>query len=355
MKVVFRVDASLEMGTGHVMRCLTLAQELKKPDIEFICREHVGNLINYIKTQGYKVNILPQGKGGYECSNQLPHSRWLGVSQQEDARECKKILKISKPDWLIVDHYSIDIEWEKALINNYQKLMVIDDIADRKHECDMLLDQNYGSVVEKYLGLVPKNSRVLAGSKYALLRKEFCQLRKESLQRRKQPKFKELLITLGGVDSKNFTAKILQKLKLCSLPSDLTITVVMGATAPHIKMVKALTKEFMCKVHLVVDVKNMARLMTNSDLAIGAAGATTWERCCLALPTIQIVIADNQKMIAEKLNEITAIKQLEELDMLPDLLDTLSNWQVLVSQKSALVCDGLGAGRVVANLEEFEK
>ncbi|MBT6049744.1 MAG: UDP-2,4-diacetamido-2,4,6-trideoxy-beta-L-altropyranose hydrolase, partial [Candidatus Scalindua sp.] len=240
MKVVFRVDASLAMGTGHVMRCLTLAQVLKKngANVEFICRKHKGSLIDKIRSNGFVVYELElYGKADVDTS--LAHSHWLGVTQRQDADDCVDILKAEKLDWLIVDHYALDEQWQKKLKPYYEKLIVIDDLADRKHQCDILLDQTFGRQQEDYLTLTPEDCKLLLGSQYALLRPEFTEWRGVSLERRSKPEFKQLLINMGGVDVDNVTEKALDELKICNLPNDLKITVVMGGSAPHLESVKS--------------------------------------------------------------------------------------------------------------------
>src|SRR3990167_4024154 len=216
MRIAFRADASLQIGTGHVMRCLTLADALaaQGADCLFICREHQGNLIEQIRNKGYRTHALPV-LPPVEASSlaikaasdeQSPaHSHWLGATQVEDAAACTAILAEVKPDWLIVDHYALDARWETVLKPHYRKLMVIDDLADRSHLCDLLLDQTFGRDAEDYRVWVPASSQLLCGSQYALLRPEFGALRDYSLQRRPNPQLRQLLITMGGVDKDNAT------------------------------------------------------------------------------------------------------------------------------------------------------
>jgi len=300
------------MGTGHIMRCLTLAEVLKKQgaEVEFICREHEGNLIERVEQQGFKTHILPLSQNA-ATDDGLYGSQWLGGSQQEDAASCLHILGKIKPGWLIVDHYALDQIWQSLLSECFAKLMVIDDLANRKHQCDVLLDQTYGRKESDYAGLVPKRSQLLVGSEYALLRPEFAEWRELSLQRRIKPSFKKLLITMGGVDPDNVTGELLDVLKNSSLPKELEIDVVMGATAPHLVSVQQQAELLPYKTNVLVDVSNMAEVMANADLAIGAAGATTWERCCLGLPTVTLVLADNQKLGASSLEKIKSTWSLK--------------------------------------------
>ncbi len=321
MKVVFRADASLQMGTGHVMRCLTLADALAARGAEcvFICRAHTGNLLDLIRSRGHTAHTLPVtdyvGANSFatDSTTQAPalaHSHWLGATQAEDAASCAPILGELQPDWLIVDHYALDARWELALKLHYRQLMVIDDLADRPHQCDLLLDQTFGRNGEDYRALVPASCRLLCGSQYALLRPEFAALRPYSLQRRAQPQLRQLLITMGGVDKDNATGQVLQTLRTSPLPADCQITVVMGATAPWLAEVEQLAQDMPWPTQVRVGVSNMAQLMADSDLAIGAAGATSWERCCLGLPTAMMVLADNQRYAASLLEKAGAVRML---------------------------------------------
>lgn len=313
MKVAFRTDASLQIGTGHVMRCLTLADALsaKGADCQFISRAHEGNLIDFIRSKGHTTHALPAGAPLPRSPADTTHASWLGATQAEDAEACATILAVQRPDWLIVDHYALDAFWERALAPHYRKLMVVDDLADRPHACDMLLDQTFGRDAADYRPLVPADCRLLCGSQYALLRPEFAALRPYSLQRRTQPVLRELLITMGGIDKDNATGQVLQALRACSLPADCRITVVMGATAPWLDEVRKQAQDMPWPTRVLVGVSDMAQLMADSDLAIGAAGATSWERCCLGLPTAMMVLAENQRHAARLLEQENAVRILE--------------------------------------------
>lgn len=375
MRIAFRADASLQIGTGHVMRCLTLADALAVRGAKciFLCRAHTGHLMELIRSKGHAVHVLescsevhsdpdvyPLASATTDMAETQPlaHSHWLGVSQHEDARACAAILAELRPSRLIVDHYALDARWEQALKPHCHRLMVIDDLADRPHVCDLLLDQTFGRQSQDYRSWVPAGSKLLCGSRYALLRPEFAALRPYSLQRRVAPQLKRLLITLGGVDKDNVTCQILEALRASPLPPNCQITVVMGATAPWRSEVELLAQSMPWSAQVQVGVSDMAQLMVDSDLAIGAAGATSWERCCLGLPSIMLVLAGNQLQVAQALEHGEAarvIYQTQEIfSCLPKLLQQLveqpSTLQTL-GQLSAQIVDGQGVARVIHILE----
>jgi len=360
MNVVFRADASLPIGTGHVMRCLTLADALaaRGANCQFISRAHPGNLIEFVRSRGYTVHALSEPPAPADALHpgdeaQPPiHSHWLGATQAQDAEACAPILADIQPDWLILDHYALDARWELALKPHYQRLMVIDDLADRPHECDLLLDQTHSRKAEDYRAWVPSSCALLCGSQYALLRPEFAALRPYSLQRRAEPQLRQLLITMGGVDKDNATTQVLEALRSCPLPVDCRITVVMGATAPWLAEVERLARNMPWSTQVKVGVKDMARLMADSDLAIGAAGATSWERCCLGLPTGMLVLAENQKYAAWLLDQAQAVRMLrldEELksELVGFIKDVTNSLEYLkrLGERASTITDGEGCKR----------
>ncbi len=354
LTIAFRADASQQIGTGHVMRCLTLADALasKGAQCAFICREHAGNLIEYILSKGHAVHGLPMGS---EADTDLPHSAWLGATQAQDAKACAHLLAELQPDWLVVDHYALDARWEGALANHCGQVMVIDDLADRPHACNLLLDQTFGRHEVDYRPLVPEDCTLLCGSKYALLRPEFAALRPYSLQRRAHPKLKHLLISMGGVDKDNVTVQVLNALRTYPLPADCEITVVMGATAPWLAGVEQLAQAMPWPATVRVGVTNMAKLMADSDLAIGAAGATSWERCCLGLPSILVVLAANQTSIAAALSHAGAAVLLELQDLSCQLAHTPAlradqTALIAMSRAASQICKGEGAAYVASQI-----
>jgi UDP-2,4-diacetamido-2,4,6-trideoxy-beta-L-altropyranose hydrolase len=373
MRVVFRADASLQIGTGHVMRCLTLADALagRGAECQFICRAHDGHLIEFILSKGYVAHALPishysgagvTAPGLHASSAHTAYSEWLGVTQAEDADACAPIVAALRPNWLIVDHYALDAQWECALAPHYRQLMVIDDLADRPHACNLLLDQTFGRDAADYLPLVPADCRLLCGSQYALLRPEFAALRPYSLQRRAHPVLRELLITMGGVDKDNATGQVLQALRTCPLPADCRITVVMGATAPKLEEVRTQAQDMPWPTQVLVGVNDMAQLMADSDLAIGAAGATSWERCCLGLPTVMMVLAENQCYAARLLEQANAARMLDPTANLQkrliEFINEIFTSETCLSQlrdSTSKVTDGQGCENVADWLMRKEK
>nr|WP_315043076.1 UDP-2,4-diacetamido-2,4,6-trideoxy-beta-L-altropyranose hydrolase [uncultured Moraxella sp.] len=360
MKFVIRADASLQIGSGHIMRCLTLANALKKNEHEvtFICREHDGHLIDFFNNQNINVEILAKPKNQNFTKN-YAHSEWLGVSETDDFAECLPILQKIQPNWLIIDHYAIAKNWQTLARQHFPnvKILQIDDLADREHDCDILLDQTFGRKNDDYQSLVPKNCQLLLGCRFALLRDEFANWREFSLGRRQKiSKIKTILINLGGVDKDNITLKVLQNLaEYCQkTEQNFNITVVMGKTAPHTPSVQDFAKQ-MPNCHVLIGADNMAELMANADMAIGAGGSTSWERCCLGVPALLLVLADNQSYLANVLHEKNAVVALLDLqnfeqDFLAKLQD-LQQTFVKISQNCQKVVDGFGAKRVANYLD----
>jgi UDP-2,4-diacetamido-2,4,6-trideoxy-beta-L-altropyranose hydrolase len=303
------------------------------------------------------IEIVAESENGYQ--GEPAHATWLGSTWQTDAEETAAILSTCQPDWLVVDHYALDHRWEAALAPHYRKLLVIDDLADRPHCCDMLLDQNLGRQAQDYAALVDTRCQLLVGPQYALLRPEFAALREYSLQRRHaQPAIRRLLISMGGVDQYNTTGQVMQALKTSSLPVDCHITVVMGLKAPWLQNVQELAAQMPWTTEVLVNVNDMAQHMASSDLAIGAAGSTSWERCCLGLPTLMVVLAANQWTGARALHEAQAVGLIGEGGNIAMHLPlavaalTRGNGLQYMSAAATAVTDGRGVSRVLRVLGE---
>ncbi len=362
MRIAFRTDASLQIGTGHVIRCLTLADSLREQgaQIIFICRPHDGHLISLIKQNGHPVLALAPADQKLTLPADPKHAHWLGTTWESDAGQTQEVLGGGQVlDWLVVDHYGIDRRWEESMRPITRRILVIDDLADRPHDCDLLLDQNLGRRAEHYRGLFKRPPKTLIGPEFALLRHEFLKWRDHSLKRRKFPELKNLLITMGGVDQYDATSKALDALKHCDLPTDLSVTVVMGPNAPWLAEVQSRAATMTRRTQVLAGVSNMAQLMAQSDLCIGAAGSTSWERCCLGVPTIQLIMAPNQKETALSLRAHGAawvavnfqqlICQLSTLFRPDSKTDTLRE----MSQSAAQLVEGYGVSKVIQRLMEL--
>lgn len=296
MKAVFRVDSSVQMGIGHLMRCLTLADSLcgKGAEVAFVCRRLVGSASELVEQRGHAVYRLPVPESGAPpAASGLSHAGFLGVGPERDAAETLAVLQGIQPiDWLIIDHYAIDARWEREMRRCAGRIMVIDDLADRTHDCDILLDQNLSHDMEaRYEGLVPETCQLFLGPRHALLRLEFYEARRHLRER--DGTVRRILVFFGGSDPTNETVKALEAIRLLRR-SDLDVDVVVGAANPHKLDIE---QECAGMPHATYhcQVENMAELMAKADLSIGAGGSATWERCFLGLPSITVVIAENQR------------------------------------------------------------
>lgn len=364
LSVAFRVDASIEIGAGHVMRCLTLADALSEIGATclFICRAHPGNLLTTVSQRGYQVVELPAACQLGEVGNRIAEVRngcekWLGAEWSTDADQTLSALPKKKIDWLVVDHYAIDARWERRIAKGCKRILIVDDLANREHHCNLLVDQNLGRSCSDYDGLVNQECTVLVGTGYAMIRPEFAKLRTYSLRRRDPPSLKHLLVAMGGMDKDNVTSKVLTALRNSFLPVDLRISVVIGSRAPSLGQVYFYAKQLPSEVQVLVDVTDMAQLIGECDLAIGAAGSSSWERCTLGLPTIILVLAKNQESSARALVEAGAAVLIESVERpnvgLRQALARISgdpNLLLHMSKQASQLCDGGGITRVCQRL-----
>lgn len=291
MNIALRVDAGQKIGTGHFMRCLTLANTLKQRGARciFLSRHLPQYLAQILEDQGHTLCSLPARNDGI-FDTKLAHASWLETTQQADAADSLEVLRKQEWDWLVVDHYAIDATWETQLRPAVRRILVIDDLADRQHDCDLLLDQNfYRDMHTRYEQKVPKGCGLLLGPRFALLREEFRTLRSE--RQRPEGDAGRILVFFGGVDEHNFTGQVLSALA-CMPEKQIYVDVVLGALHPQRDVIQALChlRGYNCHVQTT----QMAELMLSADLAIGAGGTATWERCCLGLPTLALCTAQNQ-------------------------------------------------------------
>lgn len=365
LKVIIRADASLLIGKGHIMRCLTLADKIKAhqcdAEITFMTTPHFGHLDTLIVEKGYNVISLPSPATKLEKNNT---SSWLGCTQEEDASACLSNIK-TPYDILIVDHYAIDIVWHKLMRNCCEKIMVIDDLANRHYDCDILLDQTLSRNPIDYKSLTPITCLTITGSKYTLLRPEFATTRSKAKQKRKQLKYLpsnfHVLISLGGFDEDNISQMFINALKSLHIEgATFTATLVLSSQSEHLVSIKHAINALPW-LTLNLDCSTMSAQMLKADIAIGASGATAWERCCLGLPTLSIETASNQQLVSASLAQRGAIINIGDSQFITQdkIINALNN---LISSDSTEIenltlyerlvknsfdcCDGKGTERL---------
>lgn len=337
------------------MRCLTLAEELRGRGnaCHFICRSHVGNINTLIRERGFALHELTTVDEEPAIGLDGPaHSAWLGSTQEADAASCNVLLADIRADIVVVDHYALDSVWEFIVRPLCLRLAVIDDLADRPHLCDLLIDQNLGRLPEHYQALVPPACKLLCGPGYALLRPEFSRLRASSLARRAAAELRSITISMGGVDAPDATSKVLGALGRCALPDSCHIRVLLGATSPAIANVRKEAAKLPWKTEILVAVNNVGEILATTDLVIGAAGGSAWERCVLGVPSIMVILADNQRSGALALAEQGAAVLLGGVadihDRLPAVVASLYEDDALagISRAAADLADGCGVKKV---------
>lgn len=348
MRVIFRVDASGWIGSGHVMRCLVLADALKLRgyNIYFACLPQSGDMISYIEERGFEVIKLTPTKEPCTPKYEADYEAWLQRSFSEDALDFVQV--VGKADLVITDHYAISQPWQKLVKQALSCFLVAIDDLVREHNADLIIDQTLGRKFTEY----PGSARALTGSEYAILAPNFSSLRERAYTRQYPSAKPKILISMGGIDNPNATLRSLQSL-VGNIAAD--FTVLLNPRAQHYQQVK-------CWCDLQGDVQHqdfevdMAGLMLEHDLAIGAPGTTSWERACLGLPSILIPLADNQKTICAQLLLHKAIMKvsLEEIEsrLLVIYQQAMSQWHELVVSNLKL-CDGQGTRRLVLEIQQL--
>ena len=349
-----RADSGFEIGIGHIMRCFALAEILKDMDfdVNFISKKLNENIYNFIVKKGYKVHIIPdnnQNKKHNLFSTNITNKKII----KNDAIETTKIIikNNDKPSWVLVDHRDLDIQWETILRECVERIIVIDDLANKKHDCDLLIDQNlYEEMDKRYINLVPKNCKKLLGPKYALLRSEFFELRKNLSRNIKQ--LRNILISFGGSDPSNETCKVLDAIKILNI-KNIKVDVVVGSVNPYKEKIKQICSSIP-NTTFYCDVDKIGALMTKADLAIGAGGITTWERCCLGLPSMVSIISEDQLECTETMGEkgyiinLGRAKNLTAKDYVEKIKNININKLQTISKLDLEIVDGKGCQRIAS-------
>jgi UDP-2,4-diacetamido-2,4,6-trideoxy-beta-L-altropyranose hydrolase len=322
-RILFLPDFGPQVGGGHAFRSFTLAQALT--------------------ARGAVCGVALDEAAAGALSRFAPSGVEI-VTRKEPVATAGDFAAGA----VVIDNYSADARSEQPLVDAGFTLAVIDDLADRQHVCELLVDPGYGRAETDYRRLVPPGAEVLLGPDYALLRPEFAQARSAALNRRKGAFGHRALVSLGLTDVGGITARVARLLSGL-VPMD----VALGAGAPSLEAVRALPG-----VTLHVDADNMAKLMAQADIAVGAGGSSTWERACLGLPSISLILADNQARMARRMDEDGVIIALDPRDegfdqRLVTAVERLFSdveRRCQLTHRAAHLCDGLGAGRVAEAL-----
>lgn len=353
MTIFFRVDASCLIGSGHVVRCLTLADGLSAQGFEcvFVCRSHEGNMIGLIQAKGYGVRVLPS-IGGVKGSTGSIYAQWLGVDQDTDAQQTLDLVCVDSVQALIVDHYGLDHVWQSHFRKLTELIVVIDDLANRTHDCDVLLDQNwYGArTLTRYDDLLLTPCVKLLGPDFALLKPEYALLR--GLLPSRDGLIRRVLVFMGGVDSHNQTLKVLEALdEGCFL--HWIVDVVIGQAHPNSQSIRERVKN-RANTSLYESQPSLAGFMARADVMVGAGGTTSWERLCVGLPCVVLSVAENQLELSRALDSegfvvhLGAFEQVSGSDIQDALLKMANDpkrLKILSAQMRQMV-DGLGVNRV---------
>ncbi|MBN9004586.1 MAG: UDP-2,4-diacetamido-2,4,6-trideoxy-beta-L-altropyranose hydrolase [Rhizobiales bacterium] len=335
MKIGFRADASIQIGGGHVMRCRTLAGLLTK---------HGATCELYTSQSDL---LFPDIDDAFTvvCDRAIDSRLTKGEFGYFDAFVC--------------DHYRLDADFESRLRAHVGTIAVIDDLASRRHDCDFLLDTTLNRKPDIYKGLVPAHACILTGTNYALLRPAFSELRQKSLAKKRSGLLRRIFVSFGMTDTCDLTITTLQVLKdiASKLRYFVGADILIGSQYARLPELMALT-EMDSRFNLHINESNVAIRMSEADLAIGAAGTSSWERCCMGLPTLLAIVAENQNANARALEQASAAVILP-LSIFPTLLETTlmeldsSPIEMLnLGSCAATLCDGVGTARIAEKLTE---
>ena len=340
MKITFRTDSSLQIGSGHVMRCLNLADSLKNNGLQvtFSCIEHEGNLLSRIRDRGYIVNVMPPGKGSIK-DEELPYLYWLGKTEKEDAEEFCRLNKLA--DVVIVDHYALGSIWEQYVKNTLHCVIIAIDDLVRDHSANVVFDQTLNRDPSEYTC----QNRAFTGIKYSILSPDFSRYREHALDRSSLSTPPRVLVSFGGVDLPNASLAVVKELVK---DTKFHITVLLSKISPSYAEVVSFCNQHSQVKHLDF-VTHMAELMHHHDIAIGAPGGSSWERMCMGLPTVLIPIAENQKnnCIALAQSGVAVSISLDTIDtkLSSAIEELMCDWNGF-RNRAIKLCDGSGVYRI---------
>ena len=336
-RILFFADAGPEVGGGHVMRCLTLARALVERGAECAFVESRA-AAPILRRFGWPAQTLLAMADAQELPDLVRYAR--------------EFAELFEADMVLVDHYRMGAAEETELRGPHRRIAVIDDLADRRHATDVLIDPGFGRRRDHYAELVRETCLTMIGPSHALVRPEFAQARPRALSRRaRHDPVRRVLVSFGLTDVGGITERVVTA--LTSRLGDARLDVALGPGAPSLEALAALAAQDR-RIHLHVDVQDMVALAAEADAALGAGGSSVWERACLGLPTATVVLADNQAEMIGRLAQAGAALELDARsgDFEAALAQT---WDRLIgdrelrwrlSERSSELCDGRGAERV---------
>ncbi len=352
MRVAIRVDASAAMGTGHLRRCLSLAEALVELGVQvtLVTRslDHVAQHV-LIDDPGFAVQWLAVPASKLVATlNDLPlHHAWAGVPWEQDARQTVAALQVFCPDWLVVDHYAFDARWHATLRRELGcRLVVIDDTADRPLEPDVLVDSSWnGDHCLKYANRLTRDPRWLVGPRYALLSRAYRDAQRYVFNET----VSSIGVFMGGTDPENHS---LMALTACREVAGFQkrIEIISTSANANLAALREGCQRWPNTV-LHVDQPDLSAFFARHDLQIGAGGGATWERCCIGVPSLLMAFATNQEGIVRQLGEQGVAAPVQRLTLdcvgmaVRTLIDQPRRRESMAARGRALV-DGRGSLRV---------
>ena len=353
-KFYIRVDASPVIGSGHFVRCVNLAKSLirRGAEITFVSRNLGGDLIKRaIEAKCQIINLSPQKHSAEQ--NPDRYETWLGAEERDDITECLDLMRRNEDFSIIVDHYGVNEEWLRIAKEACRKLIVLDDLAERRMDVDIIINQNLGWTAADYVHLVQPTTKLLLGPQYAIVDQDYSTVRQKLDRSFKGEAPLRVLISLGGADIENVSGKVARVLEEMQRKHDFVVTIVVGSMNPNSNDLHEICQRSSGKIGLIQGVNNLVDAYVSHDIAVGAVGGSSWERCCLGLPTVLVPIADNQMLSAKRLDDAGAgilvdnIRDQFELKIFR-ALNRLFYPEVReeISHRAFDICDGLGGKRI---------
>lgn len=346
LRIAIRADASAEIGTGHIRRCQSLATTLRNrgAEVRFVCRDFG---FDYEPILGEQPSILATPPGIVTNEDNAPtHARWLGVTQLHDSNDFVATLNQWSPDWVLVDSYAIDARWHGAVRAAVGcRIAVIDDLADRQLDTDLLIDHNWHKDHRaKYSGWLDRQPMLATGPAYALIDQKYA----SAMRYQFKNEVRSIGIFMGGTDANNASGMAFEAVIKSNFQG--YIEIVTMASNPHLGDLQSLAKS-RSKTYITLDLPNLAAFFSRHDLQIGAGGGATWERFCIGAPTIAVATANNQRDVLTDLVRCGFQWGLSRIDL--DLLskvirEALDNPSQRLRQmmRGLALIDGLGTNRV---------